>query len=241
MLFLLPTPIGNLGDLSSRVIEVLSTCQLLIAEDTRRGEQLLTHLKIRKKIVSFQEHNEDQRLPWLLKELHKGNKVALITDAGTPSISDPGYRLVRACVEEKIPYTVLPGPSALTTALVGSGLPPVPFYFGGFLPNQKSKRQAEIRAAMQRGSTSIYFESPHRLLSSLKDFIELSSTIYLCVARELSKKFEEYVHGSPEEVWEYFSKKGVKGEITLVLHPDPTWPKKRTLHSEKRPILRNFV
>ncbi|MFZ4115804.1 MAG: 16S rRNA (cytidine(1402)-2'-O)-methyltransferase [Chthoniobacterales bacterium] len=241
MLSLLPTPIGNLGDLSHRVEAALVACDFVVAEDTRRAEQLLTHLGLRKKTLSFQEHNEEQRLPLIIKELHEGKEVVLITDAGTPSISDPGYRLVRACLEEKIAYTVFPGPSAVTTALVGSGLPPVPFYFGGFFPNAGSKRRGEIKAALERGVTSIYFESPHRLLRCLKDFMTLMPAARLCVARELSKKFEEYAHGTPREVLEYFSQKGVKGEITLVFHPNPASPKESEAHSEKTPILRNLA
>ena len=221
MLLILPTPIGNLGDLSHRVETALASCDLVVAEDTRRAEQLLDHLGLRKKTLSFQEHNEKQRLPLIIKQLQEGKEVVMVTDAGTPSISDPGYRLVRACLEEKIPYSVFPGPSAVTTALVGSGLPPVPFYFGGFFPSSGSKRRGEMKAAFERGITSIYFESPHRLLACLKDFVFLMPFARLCVARELSKKFEEYCHGTPGEVLEHFSQKSVKGEITLVFHPHP--------------------
>lgn len=241
MLSILPTPIGNLGDLSHRVEGAFASCDLVVAEDTRRAEQLLHHLGLRKKTLSFQEHNEEQRLPVIIKELEEGKEVVLVTDAGTPSISDPGYRLVRACLDKKIPYTVLPGPSAVTTALVGSGLPPVPFCFGGFLPSSGSKRRAEIEAALERGMTSIYFESPHRLIASLKDFIVLMPTARLCVARELSKKFEEYAHGTPEEVLKHFSQKSIKGEITLVLNPCCFSSKENKHHSENIPILRNLV
>lgn len=240
MLSILPTPIGNLGDLSHRVEAALAACDLVLAEDTRRAEQLLDHLGLRKKTMSFQEHNEQQRLPFIIKELQEGKQVVLVTDAGTPSISDPGFRLVRACLEEKISYTVFPGPSAVTTALVGSGLPPVPFYFGGFFSNSGSKRRGEIKAALERGITSIYFESPHRLLACLKDFVLLIPAARLCVARELTKKFEEYCHGTPQEVFEHFSKKAIKGEITLVVHPDPV-SKKKENYSENTPILRNLA
>lgn len=219
MLLILPTPIGNLGDLSHRVESALRECDLVVAEDTRRAEQLLDHLGLRKKTLSFQEHNEQQRLPQIMRELQEGKKIVLVTDAGTPSISDPGYRLIRACLEEKILYSVFPGPSAVTTALVGSGLPPVPFYFGGFFSNSGSKRRAEIKAVLERGITSIYFESPHRLLACLKDFSLLIPEARISVARELSKKFEEYAHGTPAEVLAHFSQKNVKGEITLVVHP----------------------
>ncbi|MBX9743297.1 MAG: 16S rRNA (cytidine(1402)-2'-O)-methyltransferase [Chthoniobacterales bacterium] len=239
LLLILPTPIGNLGDLSHRVESALAESDLVIAEDTRRAEQLLNHLGLQKRTLSFQEHNEEQRLPQIVSGLNQGKKTVLITDAGMPSISDPGYRLVRACLENKIPYSVIPGPSAVTTALVASGLPPVPFYFGGFLSNSGSKRRAEIKAACQRGITSLYFESPHRLLACLKDCELLMPMARLCVARELSKKFEEYVHGTPTEVLAHFSEKGVKGEITLVFHPHPE--EQESHSSEKTPILRNLA
>lgn len=221
MLSILPTPIGNLGDLSHRVEEVLREADIIVAEDTRRAEQLLNHLGVKKQLISFHEHNERERLPRLLQELRSGKQVALVTDAGTPSISDPGYRLIAACIEEHIEYTVLPGPSAVITALVGSGLPPVPFYFGGFLPASGSKRRAALKEAAERHVTSIYFESPHRLLKTLEDFVKLLPGSRLCVARELSKKFEEYRHGAPQEVLDHFQKGNVRGEITLVFHPDP--------------------
>lgn len=246
MLSILPTPIGNLGDLSHRVEEMLRECDLVIAEDTRRAEQLLHHLGIKKQLISFHEHNEQARLPALLQELQEGKKMALVTDAGTPSISDPGYRLVSACIEKKISYTVLPGPSAVITALVGSGLPPVPFYFGGFLPASGSRRRVELKQASERHVTSIYFESPHRLIKALEDFAKLLPESRLCVARELTKKFEEYQHGRPEEVLNYFKKGNVRGEITLVFHPDSSKdlnlkPSTHHPHAEKTPILRNLA
>ena len=240
MLSILPTPIGNLGDLSHRVEATLKECDLVVAEDTRRAEQLLHHLGLKKKLMSFHEHNEKERLPSLIRQLHEGKTIALVTDAGTPSISDPGYRLVCACIEEKISYTVLPGPSAVTTARVGSGLPPVPFYFGGFFPASGSRRRAEIKLAAERLATSIYFESPHRLLACLKDLNTFLPAGRLCVGRELSKKFEEYRHGTPQEVFDYFSSKPIKGEITLVFHPDPSEPENQTA-SETMPLLRNLA
>ncbi|MFI0347958.1 MAG: 16S rRNA (cytidine(1402)-2'-O)-methyltransferase [Chthoniobacterales bacterium] len=239
-LSILPTPIGNLGDLSHRVEAALRECDLIVAEDTRRADQLLKHLKVSKRMLSFHEHNEGGRLPQLLKYLREGKKIALVTDAGTPSISDPGYRLIKACIEEKIPYTVFPGPSAVTTALVGSGLPPVPFYFGGFLPASGSKRRGEMKLAIERHLTSIYFESPHRLIPCLEDFVTLMPYARLCVARELSKKFEEYYHGSPKEVLAHFSQADVRGEITLVFHPDAATSEVQEA-SEKKPILRNLA
>ena len=140
-LTLIATPIGNLGDLTLRAIEALRLCDGVIAEDTRRAGQLIAYLEIRKPLISFHEHNEERRLPELIARLRNGEKLCLVTDAGTPSVSDPGFRLVRECIKEEVTYTVLPGPSAVTTAIVGSGLPPVPFHFGGFLPSSGSGRR----------------------------------------------------------------------------------------------------
>ncbi len=241
MLFILPTPIGNLSDLSHRVEEVLRECDVVVAEDTRRAEQLLHHLGVKKRLISFHEHNEQARLPALVRELREEKNIALVTDAGTPSISDPGYRLVSACIEEKISYTVLPGPSAAITALVGSGLPPVPFYFGGFLPSSGSKRRAEIKAAAEREVTHVYFESPHRLMKTLADFVKILPESRLCVARELSKKFEEYCHGEPQEVLHHFERREVRGEITLVFYPKSTSTSVMSVQPATTPILRNLA
>lgn len=239
-LIILPTPIGNLGDLSHRVEGALKEADFVIAEDTRRAEHLLHYLGLHKKLLSFHEHNEERRVPQILKELRQGKKMVLITDAGMPSISDPGYRLISACIEEKVPHTVFPGPSAVITALVGSGLPPVPFYFGGFFSASGSKRRAEIRESKNRGVTSIYFESPHRLIACLKDLVSLMPEGRLCVARELSKKFEEYAHGTPQDVLDHFLKGEIRGEITLVFHPDNK-KSEAQIFSEKTPILRNLA
>lgn len=245
-LTLVATPIGNLGDLTLRAIESLRCCDGVIAEDTRRSSQLLAHLEIRKPLISFHEHNEERRLPELISRLRGGEKFCLVTDAGTPSVSDPGFRLVRECIKERVEYTVLPGPSAVTTALVASGLPPVPFHFGGFLPSSGSGRRSELRRALGLGMTGIYFESPHRLGACLADLSLLSPESRLCVARELSKIHEEYRHGRPTELAAHYAENPPRGEITLVIHPSeesadvPRVEKRKKSYSEKTPIPRNF-
>ena len=205
---------------------------------------MLAHLEVRKSLVSFHEHNEEQRLPGILSRLRCGEHMALVTDAGTPSVSDPGFRLVRACIAEGIGYTVLPGASAVTTALVGSGLPPVPFFFGGFLPSSGSGRRAELRKGMALGMTAIYFESPHRLVDCLTDLVAIAPGCRVCVSRELTKIHEEYRHGSPDVLAAHYGEKPPRGEITLVIgSADGEGSGKMTRgdHSEKTPIPRNFA
>ena len=183
-----PTPIGNLGDITRRAIETLQSADWIACEDTRHSQRLLNHLEIKKRLVSLHDHNERRRTPELLAKAQAGQKIAVISDAGTPCLSDPGHRLLRACIDAEIPYQVLPGPSAITTALVASGFPPIPFTFGGFLPFKKGKRERELQAALERDHTSVYFESPHRLVSTLKLLANLNPTIKLCITRELTKK-----------------------------------------------------
>ena len=243
-LTLVCTPIGNLGDLTLRAAETLRNCDGVIAEDTRRASQLLAHLDVRKPLVSFHEHNEERRLPEILARLRGGERLALVTDAGTPSVSDPGFRLVRACVAEGIDYTVLPGASAVTTALVGSGLPPVPFFFGGFLPSSGSGRRSELRKGTALGMTAIYFESPHRLLDCLADLESITPGCMVCVSRELTKIHEEYRHGSPAELAAHYGVNPPRGEITLVIDPLAGKAAERKSgkdYSEKTPIPRNLA
>lgn len=244
LLTLLCTPIGNLGDLTLRAAEALRNCDGVIAEDTRRAGVLLAYLGVRKPLVSFHEHNEERRLPELTARLARGEKMVMVTDAGTPSVSDPGFRLVRACIAGGISYTVLPGPSAVTTALVGSGLPPVPFLFGGFLPSSGSGRRNELKKAAATGVTSVYFESPHRLLECLKDLETILPCALVCVARELTKIHEEYRQGSPATLATHYLEHPPRGEVTLVIAPtgvEAGSVRSSKNHSEKTPILRNLA
>lgn len=217
MLSLVPTPIGNLGDLTLRALEVLAAADLIAAEDTRHSGLLLQHHGLRKPLVSFHEHNEAMRTAELLARLRDGASVALITDAGTPSISDPGARLVRACLEAGLDYTILPGPCAAITALVGSGLDASAFFFGGFLPVKSGQRARELTGAIERDGTSIFYESPHRLLKSLATLHELAPGRLACVARELTKKFEEYRRALPAELVAHYTAHPPKGEICLLV------------------------
>ena len=217
MLYVVPTPIGNLGDISLRALEILQQADVVAAEDTRHSGLLLHHHGLKKPMVSFHEHNEAMRTAELLGRLRAGEKIALVTDAGTPSISDPGARLVRACADAGLAYTILPGPCAAITALVGSGLDAGAFAFDGFLPVKSGQRQNVLSAAVARDGTSIFYESPHRLLKSLEVLAALAPERFVCVARELTKKFEEYRRALPAELVAHYTTHPPKGEICLLV------------------------
>src|SRR5438309_5793903 len=191
MLYVVATPIGNLGDITLRALEILKDVDLVAAEDTRHSGILLNHYQIKKPLISYHEHNEAMRTAQLIERLATGEKIALITDAGTPSLSDPGARLIRECIKRELPFTIIPGPSSIATALVGSGFSAEKFLFGGFLPVKSGQRERELRAAAARDDTSIYFESPYRLIKTLKACIDIFPDRQLCVARELSKTFQQ--------------------------------------------------
>lgn len=219
MLTVIPTPIGNLQDITLRALDALKEADVIAAEDTRHSGILLHHHGISRPMISLHQHNEASRSAELVEQIAAGKSVALITDAGMPGISDPGFRLVRACRERDLPVTVLPGPSAVVTALAGSGLPSHAFYFGGFLPVKSGQRRNELERSLAREETSIYFESPYRLVKSLNCLAELSATAQICVARELSKKFEEYRRGVPADLAKHYEAHPPKGEITLLISP----------------------
>jgi 16S rRNA (cytidine1402-2'-O)-methyltransferase len=168
-------------------------------------------------MISLHEHNEEARTAELVKEIAGGRSIVLITDAGMPGISDPGFRLIRACREGGLTVNVLPGPSAVLTALVGSGLPTSAFHFGGFLPVKSGRRRAELEQAVTRTETNVYFESPHRLVKTVEVLAEIAPEAHVCVARELTKKFEEYRRGRPADLYTHYAKHPPKGEITLVI------------------------
>lgn len=217
MLTVVPTPIGNRQDITLRAIEALRSADVVAAEDTRHSGLLLQHLGLSKPFVSLHEHNESRRSEELVERIARGEKIALISDAGMPGISDPGFRLIRACTERGLPVTVLPGPSAVITALVGSGFPTDRFFFGGFLPVKSGRREAELSRAAARAETSVYFESPHRIVRSLEVLAGVCPDRAVCVARELSKAFEDYRRGTPGELVAHFTAHPPKGEITLVI------------------------
>ena len=218
-IYLVPTPIGNMGDMTLRAIEVLKMADRIACEDTRHSGPLLAHHGITgKPLVAMHEHNEARRAPELVAAAQAGEVIAFISDAGMPGVSDPGYRLIQACIETGTAFEVLPGPSAVITALIGSGMPCHAFRFGGFLSVKSGKRRSAMAAVLESGETGIFFESPHRILSTLEILAELAPSARVCVARELTKKFETYHRGSAQEVLEYFKAHSAKGEIVLLLH-----------------------
>ena len=217
MLYVIGTPIGNLGDITSRALETLKSADVIAAEDTRHSGILLNHFGIKKPLVSYHEHNEAMRAAQLVERLAAGDNVALITDAGTPGLSDPGARLIRECIKRALPFTVIPGPSSISTALVGSGFSAEKFFFGGFLPVKSGRRERELRAAAAREETSIYFESPYRLTKTLKACVDIMQGRQLCVARELTKKFEEFRRGTASELLTHYEAHPPKGEIVLLI------------------------
>lgn len=217
MLYLIPTPIGNLADITLRALEILKSVDLILAEDTRTSSVLLNHYLIQKPISPYHQHNEHKIVQHLTEQMLGGKKIALLTDAGTPGISDPAYLLVKHCIENNVEVNCLPGATAFVPALVNSGLPTDRFCFEGFLPLKKG-RQTFLKKMAIEERTMIFYESPLRLLKTLTHFIEyFGATRRCCVSRELSKKFEENKRGTLQEVHDYFLSKSIKGEIVIVV------------------------
>ena len=215
-LYIVATPIGNLKDFTFRAIDTLKEVDFVFAEDTRNSIQLMKHYNIETKIDSYHEHNNVQKIPKIINLLNEGNNIGLISDAGTPTISDPGYKLIRACIDEKIDVIPIPGASAVTAALSASGLPSDSFFFLGFLP-QKKGRKKKISFLKSLDNTIIIFESPHRLLKTLKELHDELGERPVVVARELTKLYEEIARGTFQSVIEYFELKKVKGEIVIMI------------------------
>ena len=216
-LYLVPTPIGNLGDITFRAIEVLKEVDLVLAEDTRKSGILLKHFGIGKALQSHHKFNEHRSIDSLIQRLVAGTSMALITDAGTPGISDPGFLLVRACIGQGIEVETLPGPTAFVPALVNSGLPSEKFVFEGFLPQKKGK-QKRLKELALESRTMVFYESPHRLVKTLGQMLEhFGPERQASVSRELSKVHEETRRGSLQELARHFAKGSVKGEIVLVV------------------------
>lgn len=224
-LHLVATPIGNMRDITLRAIDTLKAADLVACEDTRHSGMLLKHHGIHARLISLNEHNEAVRIPQLLDHMRQGGSVALISDAGMPTVSDPGQRLVGATVAAGLHVEGIPGPSAVLTALAASGLPTTPFYFGGFLPHKKGARTTELTAALQRDCTSVFFESPYRLVDTLAILAGAAPDRRVVVARELTKKFEEFRRGPASILLSHFQTKPPKGEITLLIAPlePPKW------------------
>ncbi len=216
-LYLIPSPIGNLADITYRAVKVLESVELVLAEDTRTSGVLLRHYNINKPVTPYHQHNEHKVLQHLVQQLQSGKQMALLTDAGTPGVSDPGFLLVRECIREGVPVECLPGATAFVPALVNSGIPMNRFAFEGFLPPKKGRHTLLTQLSTEERAM-VFYESPHRLVKTLEDFIQyLGPERQCCVSRELTKMFEENKRGTLQEVRDHFNEKGVKGEIVIVV------------------------
>jgi 16S rRNA (cytidine1402-2'-O)-methyltransferase len=216
-LYLVATPIGNLADITHRALDVLKNVAVIACEDTRHTRKLLQHYGISTKTVSYHEHNEQERARQLIELLREENDVAVVSDAGTPSISDPGFRLVRAAIENEIAVVPVPGPSALISALIAAGLPTNEFFFGGFLPARSNARRTRLDELRSVPGTLIFYEAPHRLAETLKDAYEILGEREAVVARELTKLHEEIRRGRLSELAEHYANEDARGEIVLLI------------------------
>ena len=217
-LYLVPTPIGNLKDMTFRAIEVLKDVDLILAEDTRTSGKLLKHFEVTTSMQSHHMHNEHKTVQGIVTKIQAGQNIALISDAGTPAISDPGFLLTRACLEAGIEVDCLPGATAFVPALVNSGFPNDRFVFEGFLPVKKG-RQTRLQGLAEETRTMIFYESPHKLIKTLAQFMEyLGADRQISVSRELTKIHEETIRGTAKEVFEHFEKKPPKGELVIVVN-----------------------
>jgi 16S rRNA (cytidine1402-2'-O)-methyltransferase len=216
-LYIVPTPIGNLEDITLRALRVLKEVDLIAAEDTRHTQHLLNHYGIKTALTSYHEHNEREKAQRLVERIKSGANLALVSDAGTPAIADPGFRLVVAAIAAGIQIVPLPGAAALAAVLSASGLPTDRFLFEGFLPAKKAERKARLQALREQTATLVFYEAPHRLLETLRDMHQLLGDRELVVAREVSKVHEEFLRGTVSELVMLLSDREVKGEITLVV------------------------
>jgi 16S rRNA (cytidine1402-2'-O)-methyltransferase len=218
-LYIVGTPIGNLEDITLRALRILKEVDLIACEDTRHTQKLLNHYDIAKTLVSYHEHNEITRSPELLIQLEQGAKIALVSDAGMPLVSDPGYRLVTLCVRHKIPVVPIPGPSAMLAALAAAGLPNEEFLFVGFLPQRSGERRRMLEHLRIEERTMIFYEAPHRVAESIADAQEILGDRPACIAREVTKLHEEFLRGKLSQLVESLAERPARGEITLVVGP----------------------
>lgn len=236
-LYVVATPIGNLEDITARALRVLREADLIACEDTRHTRKLLSHFGIATALWAYHDHNEREKAPELLQRLRQGQDIALVSDAGTPAIADPGFRLVRLCREEGLPVVTVPGPSALTAALSIAGLPTDRFAFEGFLPAKVKARRELLTALAQETRTLVFYESPHRLRATLEDLVAvLGAEREIAVARELTKMYEECVRGPAEQVAAKFAEAAVRGEVVLLIAPAP--PQAAPAESVREALLR---
>lgn len=232
-LYLVATPIGNLADISERALQTLRTVDLIACEDTRHTGKLLNHFGIKKKLLSYHEHNETTRADELVELLKKGNSIAVVTDAGTPAISDPALRVVQKAIEAGVPVTAIPGAVAFVCALIVSGLPTDAVFFGGFLPSKKNERRRRLEQAKTIPATLVFYETPHRIGKSLTDCYEILGNRRAAVAREITKLHEETVRGNLEDLAAKFAAETVKGEIVLVIDREEIQSSKLNTQSSK--------
>ena len=217
VLYLVPTPIGNLEDMTFRTINILKQVDIIAAEDTRNTKKLCNHFDIQTPLVSYHEHNMNQSGESLLEKMKNGKQVALVSDAGMPAISDPGYELVQACIQEDIKVIALPGANAALTALIASGITPQPFYFYGFLNRSRKEKKKELELLKVKDHTLIFYESPHRLKETLTLMYEYLGERKVVLAREITKKFEEYIRGTLSEAVQWANQQEIRGEFVIIL------------------------
>lgn len=240
-LYVVSTPIGNLEDITHRAVRVLGTVDLIACEDTRHTRKLLNHYGIKTPTISYHEHNEEERAVELLKQLKSGAEIALVSDAGTPSVSDPGYRLVRLTLDAGMSVIPVPGPVALVAGLVASGLPSNEFFFGGFLPARSMARRSRLAEVAAMPSTLIFYEAPHRIAAALKDALEILGERRAVVARELTKLHEEIVTGTLSELAQRFStKEAARGEMVLLIDKEVIDKPRRTEEESVGLLMREY-
>ncbi|MGI8555917.1 MAG: 16S rRNA (cytidine(1402)-2'-O)-methyltransferase [Pyrinomonadaceae bacterium] len=230
-LYLIATPIGNLSDISERALKTLREANLIACEDTRHTRKLLTHFGISKKLVSYHEHNETARAEEFVEFLTDGKNIAVVSDAGTPGISDPAFKIVQKAIEIGVKIFPIPGAAAFVNAAIVSGLPTDSLFFGGFLPSKKAERQRRLREVQKIPATLVFYESPHRLAKSLADCAEILGDRRAAVARELTKLHEELIRGNLADLAKDFADRDVKGEIVLVIDREEAHSAKRKAHS----------
>ena len=217
MLYIVSTPIGNLEDITFRAIRILKESEYILVEDSRRTGILLNHYKIKNKLITYNDINKKTKTKYIIQDLLAGKNISLVSDSGTPGISDPGFYLVRECVKNNIKVSPLPGPNALISGLVCSGLPTDKFTFYGFLPKKQLKLKNVFDEIRIKKETAIFYESPHRIIKTLKQLSETMPQKNIVIAREMTKKFEEFIRGSAKEVYEKLRDKNIKGEITVII------------------------
>jgi 16S rRNA (cytidine1402-2'-O)-methyltransferase len=217
MLYIVATPIGNLEDITLRALRILKEVDLVLAEDTRKSGFLLTHFGAKKPLVSFFEHSETKKIPWVVEELKRGKNIALVSDAGTPTLSDPGYKLIRECRKENIPVISVPGPSSITAALSVTSIPHDKFIFLGYFPRKYNEREKLFEKVKCLKTAIVFFESPFRILSALRDIKEIVGDKKIAIVRELTKKFEEVLELHISDAISHFEKVPPKGEFVIIV------------------------